>query len=221
LDMHHPQPRLAYNHRLEAQAQQLTSDGGVIPNSPNNNSVSSLGNYPPMGPGGFQDGKLLSPLAQDAYKQHQQQLSPNGPPRPPKVKDDTVEDPPTPSKREGGKHRERDENGEKIGEKIRKPKKKRTEEEKQRHKEKKEKRERERELGGSPASKKKSRDMLTPNAEEPMMSGRTPSSASRLNGPRPLSSNSNKENSRRRSHRSSQDTFGNGGVAYEGYGAHR
>jgi hypothetical protein len=115
-----------------------------------------------MGPGGFQNGKLMSPLAQDAYNQHQQQLSPNAPPRPPKIKDDTVEDPPTPSKK---KHRERDENGEKI----RKPK--RTEEEKQKRREKKERRDRERELGGSPASRKKSRDMLSPDAEEVCNSG--------------------------------------------------
>jgi hypothetical protein len=42
---------------------------------------------------------------------------------------------------------------------------------------------------------------------QPSMSGRTPSTASRLNGPRPLSSASNKENRRHR-HQTSQATNG-------------
>jgi hypothetical protein len=142
LDIQHPRPRVTYNHQLEQQAQQLDAEG-FLPASSLNGSVSSLGNYPPLGPGGFQNGKLLSPLAQDAYAQHQAQL--NGtvvPPRPPKVLDDGASIDDNSSTRRHKKHRERDENGEKI----RKPKKDRTEEEKQRRKERKEQKKKSREL---------------------------------------------------------------------------
>ncbi|KAH8154348.1 uncharacterized protein LAJ45_02116 [Morchella importuna] len=226
LEVHAPQPRMPYNHQLEAQAQQLMASG-IVPNSPNANaSVSSLGTFPPLGPGGFSDGKLMSPLAQDAYNQHLQQQGlliktpmNGGPPRPPKepvTPAATVEDSEYPSS-EKRKSRHRDENGEKI----RKPKKERTEEEKQRRKERKERKEREREAGASSsASRKKSRDLLSPEQEGGLgspFSARSPSTASRLQGPRPLSSNSNKENARRHRHQSSQDTFGNT-QEYETYG---
>lgn len=171
LEVHAPQPRLPYNHQLEAQAQQLMASG-IAPNSPAANaSTSTLGNFPPLGPGGFsKDGKLVSSLAQDAYNQHLQQqgLPPQtpigGPPRPPKeplTPAATADDPEYPtSEKRRSKHR--DENGEKI----RKHKKERTEEEKQRRKEKKERREREREGGASSsASRKKSRDALSPTYE--------------------------------------------------------
>lgn len=201
LDIQHPRPRMTYNHQLEQQAQQLAAEGGgFLPSSSLNGSVSSLGNYPPLGPGGFQNGKLLSPLAQDAYAQHQAQLNGTAapPPRPPKVAEDGASlDGDSSSTRKHRKHRERDENGEKI----RKPKKERTEEEKQRRRERKE-------------QKKKSRELLSD--EGPSISGRTPSTASRLNGPRPLSSASNKE--RRHRHQTSQatnETFGNGGTDHD------
>ena len=175
LDLQHPRPRQTYNHQLETQAQHLTDNGGLL-NSPNNNSVSSLGNYPPLGPGGFQNGKLLSPLAQEAFAQHKAQ---NAPPvaAPAQVREQPSMDSETTGR--SRKHRERDENGERI-------KKHRTDEEKQRRREKKERRERERESGESQtSSRQKSRDLLSPD--------RTPSTASRLNGPRPLSSASNRE----------------------------
>ena len=165
LDIQHPRPRVTYNHQLEQQAQQLTAEGGFIPSSPQNPSVSSLGNYPPLGPGGFQNGKLLSPLAQDAYAQHQAQMANAAappPPRPPKVAEDGggggSHDGDSSAKRHR-KHRERDENGNKIP----KPKKERTEEEKQRRKEKRERKERE--AGASPASRRKSRDLLSNGAD--------------------------------------------------------
>lgn len=171
LEVHAPQPRMPYNHQLEAQAQQLMASG-IVPNSPGaNGSTSTLGTFPPLGPGGFsKDGKLMSPLAQDAYNQHLQQqgLPPQtpigGPPRPPKellTPAVTIDDPEYPtSEKRRSKHR--DENGEKI----RKHKKERTEEEKQKRKEKKERREREREGGASSsASRKKSRDVISPEHE--------------------------------------------------------
>lgn len=163
LDIQHPRPRATYNHQLEQQAQQITADGGgFIANSPVNASVSSLGNYPPLGPGGFQNGKLLSPLAQDAYAQHQAQMTPKVINIPPSrsFEDDSHDGSST---RKHKKHRERDENGEKI----KKPKKERTEEEKQKRKEKKERRERERDGGASSsASRKKSRDFLSDGGTE-------------------------------------------------------
>lgn len=157
LDIQHPRPRTTYNHQLEQQAQQLTAEGGFIPSSPQNASVSSLGIYPPLGPGGFQNGKLLSPLAQDAYAQHQAQMTPAAPPpRPPRAAEDESLDGDSSTKRK--KHRERDENGDKI----RKPKKERTEEEKQRRRERRERKVREGGGGASsPASRKKSRDLLS------------------------------------------------------------
>lgn len=169
LDIQHPRPRVTYNHQLEQQAQQLTAEGGFIPSSPQNPSVSSLGNYPPLGPGGFQNGKLLSPLAQDAYAQHQAQMANAAPPppRPPKVVEDGgvgggegSHDGDSSAKRHR-KHRERDENGNKIP----KPKKERTEEEKQRRREKKERKERDAGSGSSPASRRKSRDLLSNGAD--------------------------------------------------------
>jgi len=202
LDIQHPRPRVTYNHQLEQQAQQLTAEGGgFLPGTPQNASVSSLGNFPPLGPGGFQNGKLLSPLAQDAYAQHQAQMNPgNAPPRPLKVAEDESHDGDSSTARRRKKHKELDENGNRI----RKPKKERSEEEKLRRKEKKE-------------QKKRSRDFLdgtdgvcylpphllclfvfTDDPLQPSISGRTPSTASRLTGPRPLSSASNKENSKRR-----------------------
>ncbi|PWW76660.1 hypothetical protein C7212DRAFT_279401 [Tuber magnatum] len=234
LEVHHPQPRIPYSHQLEAQAQQLLANG-VLPNSPGMNaSTSSLATLPPLGPGGFSNGKLMSPLAQDAYDQHRQQLqqqqSPKGPAVPPKVKEDPItpaptgDDPSITSRSDRKKkHRERDENG-------RKPK--RTEEEKAARRERKERRAREREAAGldsvSSASRKKSRDQLSPDgaagrhgdAFSPL-SARSPSIQSRLNGPRPLSSNSNKENTRRHRHQGSQgtvDTFGNPDYDYGPYG---
>lgn len=202
LDIQHPRPRQTYSHQLEQQAQQITAEGGsFIPNTTPNASVSSLGNYPPLCPGGFQNGKLLSPLAQDAYNQHQAQMTQVDPSKDivHMAHDEEFHDDDNSSTRRHKKHRERDENGEKI----RKPKKERTEEEKQRRREKKERRERERELGGgSSTPRKKSRDLLSDGADAPSISGRTLSTASRLNGPRPLSSASNKENSRR--HRNSE-----------------
>jgi hypothetical protein len=154
LDIQHPRPRQALSHQLEQQALQLTeSGGGFLPGSPMNNSVSSLGNYPPLGPGGFQNGKLLSPLAQDAYAQHQAQMTP---PKAPKIVDEDSHDGDS-STRRHKKHRERDENGERI----RKPK--RTEEEKaQRRREKQEKADRRARGETSPSSKKKSsRDLMS------------------------------------------------------------
>jgi hypothetical protein len=169
LDIQHPRPRVTYNHQLEQQAQQLTAEGGFMLSPVNNTSVSSLGvsQYPPLGPGGFQNGKLFSPLAQDAYAQHQAQLSPNSAPaRPPKIHEDEVGgDGDSSTARRPKKHRERDENGERI----RKPKKERTEEEKQqRRRERRERKERERELGiTTPSSKKKSsRDLYGENGSE-------------------------------------------------------
>lgn len=170
LEVHAPQPRMPYNHQLEAQAQQLMASG-IVPNSPGaNGSTSTLGTFPPLGPGGFsKDGKLMSPLAQDAYNQHLQQqgLPPQtpvgGPPRPPKepLTPAATDDPEYPSS-EKRRSRHRDENGEKI----KKHKKERTEEEKQRRREKKERKEREREGGGSSsASRKKSRDVISPEHE--------------------------------------------------------
>lgn len=170
LEVHAPQPRMPYNHQLEAQAQQLMASG-VVPNSPGANaSTSSLGTFPPLGPGGFsKDGKLMSPLAQDAYNQHLQQqgLPPQtpigGPPQPPKdpLTPAATDDPEYPSS-EKRRSKHRDENGEKV----RKHKKERTEEEKQRRREKKERKEREREGGGSSsASRKKSRDVISPEHE--------------------------------------------------------
>jgi hypothetical protein len=207
LDIQHPRPRVTYNHQLEQQAQQLAAEGGgFLPSSPQNASVSSLGNYPPLGPGGFQNGKLLSPLAQDAYAQHQAQLNGTAAPlRPPKAPEDGSVDGDNSSTRRRRKHRERDENGEKI----RKPKKERTEEEKQRRKERKEQKKKSRELlsddGVCSPCRPDSRQY--PNKMQPSISGRTPSTASRLNGPRPLSSASNKENRRHR-HQTSQATNG-------------
>lgn len=204
LDILHPQPRMIHNHALETQAQQMIANGGILPNSPNNNSVSSLGTFPPIGPGGFQNGQLLSPLAKDAYLQHQLQTSPNAnasgaPARPPKLVEQadpsitfssiTGESSP---QREKKARSERDESGRRV-------KKERTEEEKQRRREKKERRERERAEGiESPSRrKKKSRDYID-SEDGAAMSGRTPSTASRLNGPRPLSNASNKENKKYR-----------------------
>jgi hypothetical protein len=176
LEVHHPQPRLPYNHQLEAQAQQLLADGTMIPGSPAAAaSTSSLGTFPPLGPGGFSNGKLMSPLAQDAYNQHQLQLqqqqqqhqqqqnSANGPPLPPKIREDPVTPAPTGDEtslrsEKKKKHRERDENGKKI---------KRTEEEKAARRERKERRAREREAAGldsvTSTPKKKSRDVLSPD----------------------------------------------------------
>lgn len=170
LEVHAPQPRMPYNHQLEAQAQQFPASGAA-PNSPGaNGSTSTLGTFPPLGPGGFsKDGKLMSPLAQDAYNQHLQQqgLLPQtpigGPPRPLKepLTPAATDDPEYPSS-EKRRSRHRDENGEKI----KKHKKERTEEEKQRRREKKERREREREGGASSsASRKKSRDVISPEHE--------------------------------------------------------
>jgi hypothetical protein len=168
LEVHAPQPRLPYNHQLEAQAQQLMASG-IAPHSPGvNASTSTLGTFPPLGPGGFsKDGKLVSPLAQDAYNQHLQQqgLPPqtpvSGPPKEPLTPAATADDPEYPSS-EKRRSKHRDENGEKI----RKHKKERTEEEKQRRREKKERREREREGGTtSSASRKKSRDVISPENE--------------------------------------------------------
>jgi hypothetical protein len=179
LDLQHPRPRQPYNHQLETQAQQLTENGNVLYNPAHNASVSSLGNHPPLGPGGFQNGKLLSPLAQEAYLQHQAQTSPQHAPQP-KIHEQPSMDSETTTR--SRKHRDRDSNGEKI------PRKHRTEEEKARRRERKERKERERAENGeaSPgSSRKKSRDLLSPD--------RTPSTASRLNGPRPLSSASNRE----------------------------
>lgn len=109
----------------------------------------------------------MSPLAQDAYNQHLQQqgLLPktpnNAPVRPPKepiTPAATVEDEYPSSEKRRSKHRGED------GEKPRKHKKERTEEEKQRRREKKERKEREREGGASSsASRKKSRDVLSPD----------------------------------------------------------
>ncbi|KAI5784531.1 hypothetical protein FPQ18DRAFT_395238 [Pyronema domesticum] len=204
LDIQHPRPRQALSHQLEQQALQLTeSGGGFLPGSPMNNSVSSLGNYPPLGPGGFQNGKLLSPLAQDAYAQHQAQMTP---PKPPKIVDEDSHDGDS-STRRHKKHRERDENGERI----RKPK--RTEEEKaQRRKEKQEKADRRARGETSPSSKKKSSRDLMSDGDGPSIGGRNPSTASRLNGPRPLSSASNKENTRRASQRHPQNMNGGYGI---------
>ncbi|RPA98638.1 hypothetical protein L873DRAFT_1020067 [Choiromyces venosus 120613-1] len=235
LEVHHPQPRIPYNHQLEAQAQQLFANG-VIPNSPGMNaSTSSLGTLPPLGPGGFSNGKLMSPLAQDAYDQHRQQLqqqqSPKGPAIPPKVKEDPItpaptgDDPSITSRSDRKKkHRERDENGKKP---------KRTEEEKAARRERKERKARERAAAGldsvSSTPRKKSRDQLSPDGATGRhgdvvspLSARSPSVQSRLNGPRPLSSNSNKENTRRHRHQGSQgtvDTFGN--PEYDNYGSYR
>jgi hypothetical protein len=129
---------------LEQQAQQLTAEGGgFLPGTPQNASVSSLGNFPPLGPGGFQNGKLLSPLAQDAYAQHQAQMNPgNTLPRPLKVAEDENHDGDSSTARRRKKHRELDENGNKI----RKPKKERSEEEKMRRKERKEQKKRSRDF---------------------------------------------------------------------------
>ncbi|CAZ80404.1 unnamed protein product [Tuber melanosporum] len=236
LEVHHPQPRIPYNHQLEAQAQQLLANG-VIPNSPGMNaSTSSLGTLPPLGPGGFSNGKLVSPLARDAYDQHRQQLqqqqqSPKGPSIPPRVKEDPItpaptgDDPSVTSRSDRKKkHRERDENGKKP---------KRTEEEKAARRERKERKAREREAAGldsvSSTSRKKSRDQLSLDGATGRhgdvvspLSARSPSIQSRLNGPRPLSSNSNKENTRRHRHQGSQgtvDTFGN--PEYDNYGSYR
>ena len=172
LEVQHPQPRIPCNHQLEAQAQQLLANG-VAPNSPGMNaSTSSLGTLPPLGPGGYSNGKLMSPLAQDAFNQHQQQQqrqSPNGPPIPPKVKEDpmtpapSADDPSSINSRsgKGKKHRERDENGKKP---------KRTEEEKAARREKKERRAREREAAGldslASTPRKKPRDLLSPEGRE-------------------------------------------------------
>lgn len=166
LDIQHPQPRQPHNYRLEmeAQAQQLAAQGVMN----NNNSVSSLGTFPPLGPGGrMQNGKYMSPLAQDAYNQHleQHQASLNAaalPLVPPKIREDDVETSDHSSKRRERRHHERDVNGDRI----RKPKKERTEEERQKRKERKERKERERGETGSSSSRKKSRDMLSPELGE-------------------------------------------------------
>jgi hypothetical protein len=178
----------------------------------------------------------VSPLARDAYDQHRQQLqqqqqSPKGPSIPPRVKEDPItpaptgDDPSVTSRSDRKKkHRERDENGKKP---------KRTEEEKAARRERKERKAREREAAGldsvSSTSRKKSRDQLSLDGATGRhgdvvspLSARSPSIQSRLNGPRPLSSNSNKENTRRHRHQGSQgtvDTFGN--PEYDNYGSYR
>ncbi|KAL7271093.1 hypothetical protein RUND412_006173 [Rhizina undulata] len=203
LDILQPQPRLPPQRQMmEAQAQQLSAEG-IFPQSPNfNQSTGSLASFPPIAPGGYQNGKLLSPLAQDAYLQHQaQQNAALSPPLPP-AKDDSLFEPESPGRSERSrKHKSRED-----GDRPRKHKKERTEEEKQRRRERKERKERERLEGGT--SKKRSRDGLSTEESTPAFSGRTPSTASRLNGPRPLSEGSNKENSRRQRHHGSYTTNG-------------
>lgn len=214
LDIVHPQPRMVHNHALETQAQQMIANGGLIdPASPNNNSMSSLGTFPPIGPGGFQNGQLLSPLAKDAYLQHQLQTTPKAAQKPntgvPATTFDDIDAEgihipnggESPKSRK--KHRsERDADGNKI-------KRERTEEEKQRRREKKERRERERAEGiESPSRRRRSKDLLSQDGTDgPSISGRTPSTASRLNGPRPLSNASNKDGKKYRQ-RDSQNTDG-------------
>jgi len=167
LEVRHPRPRISLKHQLEAQAQQLLANW-VIPNSPGmNGPAPGLGTLPPLGPGGFSNGKLMSLRAQYAYDQHrqrlqqQQQRSPKGPAIPAKVEDPitpapTGDTPPIASRSDRKKHRERDEN-------VKKPK--RTEEERAARRERKERKAREREAAGldavSSASRKKSRDQLS------------------------------------------------------------
>ncbi|TGZ78873.1 hypothetical protein EX30DRAFT_373560 [Ascodesmis nigricans] len=224
LDIQHPQPRMIHNHALETKAQQMIASGGIL-NSPINNSVSSLGTFPPIGPGGFQNGQLLSPMAKDAYLQHQLQTSPNAntstvkpiqEPNP-SITFSSITGDASPTRSEK-KHRERDEFGRRI-------KKERTEEEKQRRREKKERRERERAEGiDTPRRKKKSRDHLEDESQNGF-SGRTPSTASRLNGPRPLSNASNKDKKyRQRSSLATDDTLGQQPqlhTTYENYETYR